>query len=616
MEYFSPKVRKGIESKSKTITRRAFFLSSIKLGFFGIIFSRLFYLQVIKKKDYQLLSDRNRYRELKEVPQRGNIVDFRGKVLASNNQVYQLEIFPREIKNLDEFFYSLKNYVFFDVLELRKFKRDIYRHKRKNKFLPFIIDKKLDWKTISRINYNLNYIPYIRPIVLYERTYKNPESFSHILGYVSVPNEKDLKNLEADFIGVPNLKIGKNGLEKVYEDKIIGSPGTVVIETDAFGRQKKEVSQKKGVPGSDLKTTLDERLQVFAKKTLGEESGSVIVMKTNGEIRCCVSSPSFDSNLFTYGIGTVQFKNYIKNEKKPLTNKALSSQYPPGSTLKMIVALSALENGIVNEKFQVSCKESTEYFGQKYHCWKDKGHGIVDMNKAIKESCDIYFYEVARLLGIDRLHKTALKFGLGNYVLQNFNEEKKGVFPNTKWKKKYIGQPWYLGETIIAGIGQGYVQTTPIQICKMIAQIANGGFVITPSINKEDKFELGEKILNEDRHLEIIKKALDAATNEWRGTSFSSRLRKSDLKFCGKTGTSQVRRISDWQRQRDLKNKDLPWKFRDHSLFSGYGPVENPQYAISVVIDHGGSGSAKAAPIASKVMKKVFELYYKEGQHV
>ena len=196
MEYFSPKGRKGIESKSKTITRRAFFLSLIKSGFFGIIFSRLFYLQVIKKKDYQLLSDRNRYRELKEVPQRGNIVDFKGKVLASNNQVYQLEIFPREIKNLDEFFYSLKNYVFFDVLELRKFKRDIYRHKRKNKFLPFIIDKKLDWKTISRINYNLNDIPYIRPIVLYERTYKNPESFAHILGYVSVPNEKDLKNLK------------------------------------------------------------------------------------------------------------------------------------------------------------------------------------------------------------------------------------------------------------------------------------------------------------------------------------------------------------------------------------------------------------------------------------
>jgi len=271
-----------------------------------------------------------------------------------------------------------------------------------------------------------------------------------------------------------------------------------------------------------------------------------------------------------------------------------------------------MENGIVNSNFKIRCKESTEYFGQKYHCWKEKGHGVVDMKKAIKESCDIYFYEVARLLGVDRMYKTALKFGLGQYVLDNFLEEKKGVFPNTKWKKKYIGQPWYLGETIIAGIGQGYIQTTPIQLCKMIAQIANGGFKIKPSLNADDNFELGEKIIENDDHLKIIKDSLDVATNEWKGTSYNSRI-KGDLKFCGKTGTSQVRRISQRQRELDIKNKDLPWKFRDHSLFTGYGPVSNPEYAISVIIDHGGSGSSKAAPIAKKVMQKVFELYYPKG---
>ena len=207
-----------------------------------------------------------------------------------------------------------------------------------------------------------------------------------------------------------------------------------------------------------------------------------------------------------------------------------------------------------------------------------------------------------------------MRFGLGQYVLENFIEEKKGVFPNTKWKKKYIGQPWYLGETIIAGIGQGYIQTTPIQLCKMIAQIANGGYKIKPSFNANDQFLFGEKIIQNDEHLKLIKASLDAATNEWRGTSYRSRL-KGDLKYCGKTGTSQVRKITQEQRDLNIKNKDLPWKYRDHSLFTGYGPVSNPEYAVSVIIDHGGSGSSKAAPISKKIMNKVFELYYQKEKN-
>ena len=612
MEYFSPKVKKGIESKSKTISRRGFVLGLAKVAFFGIITSRLAYLQLFKSSEFKQLSDRNRYREIKEVPERGIIYDFKNRIIASNNQVYLLSIFPSEIKNLNEFFYSLRPYIDFDILEIKRFKREIYRHKKTKKHQAYIIDKKLPWKVISNINYNLSNISYVQPIVSFERTYSHAKEFAHIVGYVGEPNKKDLESISKKFLNIPSLKIGKNGIEKKFEDLIIGSPGKSVIEINAFGRQLKQISYNQGIKGKNFNSTLDSELQVFANKTLGNESGSVIVMTTRGEIRCCTSSPSFDANLFTYGINSFKYKKYLRNEKKPLSNKALSSQYPPGSTLKMLVAISAMENGIVNSNFKIRCKESTEYFGQKYHCWKEKGHGVVDMKKAIKESCDIYFYEVARLLGVDRMYKTALKFGLGQYVLDNFLEEKKGVFPNTKWKKKYIGQPWYLGETIIAGIGQGYIQTTPIQLCKMIAQIANGGFKIKPSLNANDNFELGEKIIENDDHLKIIKDSLDVATNEWRGTSYNSRI-KGDLKFCGKTGTSQVRRISQRQRELDIKNKDLPWKFRDHSLFTGYGPVSNPEYAISVIIDHGGSGSSKAAPIAKKVMQKVFELYYPKG---
>ena len=612
MEYFSPKVKKGIESKTKTISRRGFVLGLAKVAFFGIITSRLAYLQLFKSNEFKQLSDRNRYREIKEAPERGVIYDFKNRIIASNNQVYLLSIFPSEIKNLNEFFYGLKPYVDFDILEIKRFKREIYRHKKTKKYQAYIIDKKLPWKVISNINYNLSSISYVQPIVSFERTYSHAKEFAHIVGYVGEPNKKDLKSISEKFLNTPNLKIGKNGIEKKFEDLIIGSPGKSVIETNAFGRQLKQISYNQGIKGKNFNSTLDSELQVFANKTLGNESGSVIVMTTRGEIRCCTSSPSFDANLFTYGINSYEYKKYLRDEKKPLSNKALSSQYPPGSTLKMLVAISAMENGIVNNNFKIRCKESTEYFGQKYHCWKEKGHGVVDMKKAIKESCDIYFYEVARLLGVDRMYETALKFGLGQYVLDNFLEEKKGVFPNTKWKKKYIGQPWYLGETIIAGIGQGYIQTTPIQLCKMIAQIANGGFKIKPSLNANDNFKFGEKIIENDDHLKIIKDSLDVATNEWKGTSYNSRI-KGDLKFCGKTGTSQVRRISQRQRELDIKNKDLPWKFRDHSLFTGYGPVSNPEYAISVIIDHGGSGSSKAAPIAKKVMQKVFELYYSKG---
>ena len=315
MEYFSPKVRKGIESKSKTISRRGFVLSIAKVSFFGIIFSRLVYLQLFKSKEFKQLSDRNRYREIKEVPERGSIYDFRQRVIASNNQVYQLSIFPREIKNLNEFFYSLRNYINFDILEINKFKREIYRHKKTKKYQAYIIDKKLSWETIAKINYNLSNIPYIQPMVSYERTYSYPEEFAHIIGYVAEPNKKELKKISENLLYVPNLKIGKNGIEKRFESEIIGSPGKSVIEIDAYGKQLRQVSFDEGIKGNNFYSTLDLDLQVYAKKVLGNESGSVIVMSTKGEIRCCVSSPSFNANLFTYGISNFEFKKYLKNEK-------------------------------------------------------------------------------------------------------------------------------------------------------------------------------------------------------------------------------------------------------------------------------------------------------------
>ncbi len=611
MEYFTPKSQRGLESKKQTISRRAFVLSVAKYGFFGLLISRLTYLQIFKSKDFKFQSDRNRFREIKEIPERGIVYDINNNILASNLQVYKILVYTNEIKNLDEFLFQIGNYVKLDILEVKKYKNQILKQKRTNKYQPLVLDKSLDWKTIARINYNLNSIPYIQPIISYERTYNYSNQFSHIIGYVSEPDKKDLNNISSNLLNTPNLKVGKSGLEKQFDREIAGSPGISVLETDARGRQLKLVSFNKGNSGKNIYTTLDKDIQIEAFKHLNEESGSIVVMSTDGKILCCVSSPSFDANQFTYGMSSLNFDKLNKNPLKPLSNKALSSLYPPGSTLKMIVALSALENNIINSNFKVRCREKVDYHNQTYHCWKEHGHGVVDLKRAIKESCDIYFYEVTRLLGVDRLYETANKFGFGSLVLDNFLEEKKGLFPNSKWKKKALGKPWYLGETIITGIGQGYIQATNLQICKMVAQIANGGYEIKPSFLKNDDYTLNNKIIKNDDHLKIILESMNAATNEIRGTSYASRIRKGDLLFCGKTGTSQVRKITTDQRLRDIKNKDLPWEFRDHSLFTGFGPTNDPKFAISVIIDHGGSGSAKAAPIASKVMQFIFKKYYK-----
>jgi penicillin-binding protein 2 len=349
-----------------------------------------------------------------------------------------------------------------------------------------------------------------------------------------------------------------------------------------------------------------------------------------------VSSPTFDPNKFVHGINQKDWKQLIQHRDKPLVNKAVSGLYPPGSTIKTLVTISALENDVVNPKMVQQCKGHIELYGEKFHCWKKKGHGFVDMKEAIKQSCDVYFYEVARRLGVDRLSETAKKFGLGKKVLEGFLEEKRGVVPNTKWKKTNIGKSWYLGETLHSGIGQGYWQTTPLQLCLVMAQIANGGYQIKPRIVLRDRsFEgLEEFIRNKEtsrenlnlldgfiprleyktlfknqENINFVKDALFRATNEPRGTSYYSRLTKKGFVFAGKTGTSQIRKFTALQRELEIKNVDLPYEQRDHALFVAFAPYHDPRYAISVVIEHGGSGSSSAAPIAKQVIKKLLERH-------
>ena len=436
-------------------------------------------------------------------------------------------------------------------------------------------------------------------------------------------------------INLPGLKVGKTGIEKSLNEKIIGMPGLQRYEVNAYGKRVKELRYVKGIEGKNFKITLDEEIQKFASEKIKDKSGSVCVMDIyTGDIVCMASSPTYDPNKFVHGISKKDWDELLSDKKKPLINKSISGLYPPGSTIKPIVALSALEHDVISPKLVLECRGKTELYGETYHCWKEKGHGFMNLRNAIKQSCDVYFYEISRRLGVDRLSITAEKFGLGKRVLNNLilNEEKVGLVPNTKWKLNTIGKGWVLGETLITGIGQGYFQATPLQLCLMAAQLANGGYEIEPRII-DDKYALQPKIdawrqefylknnnldlenpnlkrlYRNQENIKLILDALYGATNEPMGTSYRSRLTKPEYIYAGKTGTSQTRRLTQEERELKLKQAELPYEKRDHALFIAFAPYKDPRYAISVVIEHGGTGSSGAAPIAKKVIKKVLDRH-------
>ncbi len=603
------------ENKSRLITRRMFILSSLKIAVFIGIICRLFYLQISENIKWRSLSDKNRLREWKMPPQRGIIEDYFGEKIAKNSQVFQLHMIPEDVPNLEELFFRLSKIIDFNE---RKKSNLIKRLKKRKPWEPIIISDNLSWSEFSRLNLFLHETPGIKPVVSIARKYIEDGSFSHIIGYVSAVSVKDLENSALlRKINIPGLKTGKNGLEKSLNEDMIGKPGLQRFEVNAYGKRIKELKFVEGTAGKNYRTTLDIDVQQFTSELLKDKSGSICVMDIyTGDIIAMVSSPTFDANKFVHGIDTKDWQDLINDDKKPLINKSIAGLYPPGSTIKPLVALSALENDVISPNTTTECKGVIELYGHTYHCWKEKGHGFLRLREGIKQSCDIYFYEVARRLGVDRLAETANKFGLGNKVLDILDEERTGLVPSTKWKLKNIGRGWLLGETLLAGIGQGYFQVTPIQLCLMTAQLANGGYKIKPKIiYNEQALQSTTDASREQfgqlyRNQENVKFVLDAqfgATNEPMGTSYRSRHVKPEYIFAGKTGTSQIRSITEEERELKIKQKDLPYKRRDHALFTAFAPYKNPRYAFSVVIEHGGAGSSAAAPLAKKVIKKVLD---------
>ncbi len=582
-----------------SLNRRTFFLYLIKLSFFSVVGWRLYDIQIADSKKYKTLSKNNQIDLEIILPLRGEILDRNNTLLATNKKVFDLYIIPEKTHSIKSTLDNLSNYTPIKFIQRRKI---IELSKKVKKFEKIKVSENIDWETLEKVEANRINLPGIYIEQDYMRIYPKGDFFSHIIGYINKPNQLDLS---LPYISkMPNLDIGKDGIEKTFNDILVGKPGQREIEVNSYGRILREISRKNSTKGQNIKLTIDNRVQEYAQNLLkSHRAGSIVLMNAeNGEIISMVSTPSYNSNKIIQKPNKDYWDKLINNDLAPLTFRAIQGLYSPGSTFKMIVAIAALKYGIINKESKTFCEGKIEFGDRLYHCWKSKGHGNMNIIDGIKESCDVFFYELAKKLGIDRIAEVAEDFGLGQIYDFELANQKKGIVPSKKWKKNNKNENWYAGETLISGIGQGFVLATPLQLAVMTSIIASDGKLIKPSLTfNKNNFKTNTKYAKE---IKIVKNAMFKVVNEYKGTAFNSKL--NDISFSGKTGTSQVTKITLSEREsEDFRKKEIAWKNRDHALFVGYMPSEKPKYAISVIIEHGGSGASTAAPIANQIFNYV-----------
>ncbi len=603
----------------KLLSRRTFLLSLGKGVLFSSIFFRLMYLQLFKSDQYKVLAEKNRI-SLRLIPAlRGKILDRHDKILALNKNSYNVLIEDtKDISEINETIEKMSRIIFLSETEINNIFNSFLTKKKSD--LPIFIKKNLKWNELSSLNVNLINLPNVFIEQGIKREYPFQNLASHVIGYTAAPEKSDIK--DNPFLEMMDTNIGRSGIEQSLEKELRGFPGTKYLEVNARGREIREISKEESVNGNNIKLTIDIDLQKKVNSLLKDKNGSIVVIDVNnGEILALESSPNFDPNLFTKSISQEEWNELINNPMSPLVNKSISGEYSPGSTFKVIVLYSALINKIIQPNGVINCSSNIEYGDRKFYCWCHKkktgcwatqSHTRnVGPELAIAQSCDGFFYELAKKIGIENIVETARNFGLGSKSGLNLKGEKNGLVPNKSWKKKKYKQSWKIGETMITGVGQGFLTTTPIQLAVMTAMIANNGKRIFPSIykkidqvNTDDNQVFTTQTLYQKKFFSLIKKGMFSAVNKPFGTAYGSRT--SQPIFAGKTGTVQVRTISVEERELGIiPNKELPIEQRDHALFVGFAPYENPKIAVSVVIEHGGSGSKVAAPIARKIFKKI-----------
>ncbi len=594
--------------RQKLFNRRMAILAGGKLVLFSVLIGRMYYLQVIESERYQTLADENRINLRLLPPPRGRIVDRYGLPMAINQQNYRVLLVPEQARDVEATLEALASVVPVTEADRRRILRDVRRRRR---FVPVTVRENLNWGEVARIEVNAPDLPGVSIDVGQTRYYPYGGDTAHALGYVAAVSEKELSG--DPLLELPGFRIGKAGVEKAHDLALRGVGGSSQVEVNAFGRVIRELSRQEGQPGAEVMLTIDLELQKYVSQRLGDESASAVVLDIhNGDILALASTPSFDPNAFNRGLTAEEWRALVANPRAPLINKPIAGLYAPGSAFKMVVALAALERGVITPKQRVFCPGFLQLGDARFHCWKKRGHGSVDMHAGISQSCDVYFYELARRVGVDRIAQMAQRFGLGENLGLDLPGEQTGLMPSRKWKLAATGTPWQGGETLIAGIGQGYILVTPMQLAVMTARLINGGYAVQPRVTRGVKAtgndggppgttfkSLGLNV----QHLELVRAATDAVVNEPTGTAFRARITQMGFEMGGKTGTSQVRRITKAERDHGVrKNEDLPWKERDHALFVGYAPLSAPRYAVAVVVEHGGGGAAKAPPIARDIL--------------
>ncbi len=594
---------KETEDSARVTHRRALLMGGAMTAIFAVLGGRMRYLSVDQADQFKLLAEENRISIRLIPPARGLIQDRNGKTLAGNEQNYRVVITREDAGDVDAVLAKLAHVIPLTADDLDRTAKEM---KRTSPFAPITVADRLSWDDLSKVALNAPSLPGVSPEVGLSRLYPRDTDFAHVLGYVGPVSEKDLEWLENPdpLLTIPKFQIGKIGVERWLEDHLRGRAGTRRIEVNAVGRVMRELAREEGDPGSDVRLTIDADVQNFVQARLGDESAAAVVMDvTNGDLIAIVSSPSFDPNLFVRGISHTDYKGLMENDHRPLANKTVQGVYPPGSTFKMITALAALNEGIINVNTTVRCPGHLEVGGRRFHCWKRAGHGQVNLEKSLTESCDVYYYDIAQRVGIDKIAEMGKLFGLGTRHEIPMSAIAEGIMPNKAWKMDRHKQDWRIGDTINASIGQGYVLTSPLQLAVMTARIATGRAVVprlVRSIDGQDvpvadapSLGIPEEIMRK------VRSGMYAVMNAERGTAKSSRIVDEAMVWAGKTGTSQVRNITAAERARGvISNDQLPWNRRDHALFVGFAPFANPRYAVSVVVEHGGGGSTAAAPIA------------------
>ena len=598
---------KELDSTHRTLSRRALLLGGIQMVFAGGLAMRMRHLQVDQADQFRLLAEENRINIRLLAPARGEIFDRNGIAIARNFPSYRIIIVPEDAGDVDKVINDLSRLIDIDPKDLE---RAIAEMRRSPPFLPVTLADQIDWEDISKVAVNAPALPGITPEVGLARVYPRRDDFAHVVGYVGPVSDYDLSQIEdpEPILRIPRFQIGKVGFEAKREDVLRGKAGAKRVEVNATGRVMRELDRREGVSGADMQLTVDAELQSYVQARLGNESASAVVIDCeNGDLRAIASAPSFDPNLFVRGISVADYRELTENTYRPLANKSVQGTYPPGSTFKMIVALAALEEGIIGPEETVWCPGYLEVAGRKFHCWKRGGHGNVDLNNSLKQSCDVYYYDLALKVGIDKISAMAQSMGLGIRHELPMSAVATGLTPTKDWKNRNRGEDWLIGDTANASIGQGYMLASPMQLAVMTARLATGRSVTPRLIKSIDGIEqpngAGESMGLNENNLRTLRRGMFSVSNDRRGTGYKSRIIEETMRMAGKSGTSQVRNITAAERAAGvIRNSDLPWERRDHALFVSFAPFDNPKFAVAVIVEHGGGGSTAAAPIVRDVM--------------